>query len=554
MIKKITLIIGIILLCASFVCANPYSDIEFELSDYFNIEFGENTFELIEFAVLNGDELSLNLGNQSVIINTRSFWFEEITLYIGIEDSSIIVNIKKNNDAIKIKQVKDESLYIFYNKPPLSFLEDKTPVVYVVEHFDPDKKINDPARTKGNKRLTTVVNNAIVEVDNGLKVSTDGLKVGTRSFFEATNFENHQIDFIKEETLIELFGKLKTLVARFFESYEINDEYDRGYKTNDENVKDISAEFVSTDVNGNCDRLGFVYFPGYDYEFMDQTNNFTDNKGYVLGVAYSKHDDFGEALDDMDRFLIFAKYYNLTPIVRVAGQNWYTQVMDKDIVIEFIKELKDKNDDLEFVQIWDKPNMIYEDNNFFENPFDYANYVYDIKQGLNETNVKIISGSLSQGNNEQVGDNIRLNSIDYFNALIESQVFLDSIDYWASSSYEMNLTGTKCITGQLIYSGENLCVDSVDAYRWELELIKNKTGRYYETFLTDVGYPTSSFSNMNKTVNLLKSVNQDLNVKASLIFLGNGWDVFTDSTWIDPETSKLNIYAKAVSKEVCTQE
>ena len=71
--------------------------------------------------------------------------------------------------------------------------------------------------------------------------------------------------------------------------------------------------------------------------------------------------------------------------------------------------------------------------------------------------------------------------------------------------------------------------------------------------MTDVGYPTSTFTNMNKTVELLETINHDLNVKAALLFLGNGWDVFTDSTWINPQTMKLNSFAKTVSKEVCLQ-
>ena len=545
--------IGLVFMLTSFVSANPYQEIESELSNYFEIEFDTNTYELVNFASLNEDELDLNFNNKSMIINTRSFWYEEVNLNINVENSSILINIKNNDRDILIKQIKDEVLYIYYNKPPLTLIEDNIPVVYVVEHYVPDRKISDISRTKGTKRLTTVVSNAIVEVDNGLKVRTDGLKIGTRSFFETSNFENHQIDFIKKDTLTELFGEVKSLVARFFKEFEINEEYDRGYTTNEENAKDISAEFVSPEINGNCDRLGFVYFPGYDYEFMDQTNNFTDNKGYVLGVAYSKHDDYEEALDDMDRFLKFSTYYNLTPIVRVAGQNWYTQVMDKRIVIDFIKDLKEKNNDLELVQIWDKPNMVYEDNNYFQNPINYANYVYEIRQGLNETDVKIISASLSLGPFKQTGDNIRLDSKTYFNELITYQNFLNSIEYWASSSYEINSTRINCITGQNIYSGEELCVDSVDAYKWELDQIKNKTGRYYEVILTDVGYPTSTFTNMNKTVELLETINHDLNVKAALLFLGNGWDVFADSTWINPQTMKLNSFAKTVSKEVCLQ-
>jgi hypothetical protein len=545
--------IGLVFVLTSFVSANPYQEIESELSNYFEIEFDTNTYGLINFASLNGDELTLNLNNKSMIINTRSFWYEEVNLNVNVENSSILINIKNNDGNILIKQIKDEVLYIYYNKPPLTLIEDNIPVVYVVEHYVPDKKISDSSRIKGTKRLTTVVSNAIVEVDNGLKVRTDGLKIGTRSFFETSNFEGHQIDFIKKNTLTELFGEVKSLVARFFEEFEIREEYDRGYTSNNENVKDISAEFVSPEISGVCDRLGFVYFPGYDYEFIDQTNNFTTNKGYTLGVAYSKYDDYEEALIDMDRFLKFSTYYNLTPIVRVAGQNWYTQVMDKQNVIDFIKDLKEKNNDLELVQIWDKPNMVYEDNNYFQDPINYANYVYEIRQGLNETDVKIISASLSLGPYEQTGDNIKLDSITYFDKLITNQNFLNSIDFWASSSYEINDTKINCITGQNIYSGEELCVDSVNAYKWELEQIKNKTGRYYEVILTDVGYPTSTFTNINKTVELLETINQDLNVKAALLFLGNGWDVFTDSTWINPQTMKLNSFAKTVSKDVCSK-
>ena len=152
----------------------------------------------------------------------------------------------------------------------------------------------------------------------------------------------------------------------------------------------------------NCSKLGFVYMPGHGYGYVKETIQFTSYEGWALGIAYSRNDNFDFALQDMTIFIDEATRYGLTPVVRILGNNWQQEVMPVDNIVDFIKNLSlSTNNQLEYVQIWDKPNINFNDN--FNDPKDYANYVININNSLNNSDIKIISGSLSLGKSGKVG-------------------------------------------------------------------------------------------------------------------------------------------------------
>ena len=304
----------------------------------------------------------------------------------------------------------------------------------------------------------------------------------------------------------------------------------------------------------NCSKLGFVYMPGHSYDFIKETIQFTGYEGWALGIAYSRNDNYRFALQDMTVFIEEATKQKLTPIVRILGNNWQQEVMPVQSVVDFINNLSEStNNELVYIQIWDKPNIIFGDNNAFEKPIDYADYIIDIKEKLNNSDIKIISGSLSLGKGK-IGENDRVDAESYLTDLLIIDEFWENIDYWGSSVYDADISGQfDCFTADKIdfYKGQEICLDNIYGYRWELEKIKQSTNKTFETILTEVGYPTA-IENIGKTKELLYSVKSDPHVKSGLIFIANGWDVWQNSAWFTKENRTLSTFAKEISDTVCS--
>jgi hypothetical protein len=543
--KKISLGIVFILLI-SIVYANPYENIENKLSEYFEISFSNETHDKQNFAALIDDTLGIKYNNKELNINTKSFRFEPVKLKIIIEDDMPGVVITYDEQELIIKQLGNETSTVFFNVPDILLLKNKLPLVYFVNHYDPDVPTVDKDRTSGEKRLTAITSNAIVEIDNGIKIRTDGLKVSTKTFLSTNNFENKQIDFIKDNILTEIFSSAKNLILQTYEKFRFDNLFDRGYTTNSE-PKKLSTE-SNSDIIWKCNKLGFVFLPELEYDYLDQVNSFTKGQGYVLSTAYSKNDKYQNALYDMIDFVNNAHENNLIPIVRVAGNYWYSEVMPVNDVVNFINDLKLlSNNKIEYIQIWDKPNLEYVNNDYFSDPYNYYQYVKEIKEKLNDPNIKIISASLSIGPNNDVGDEFRKSSSVYFNRLLEIEEFWDIINYWGSSSYELNESGSNYCYDS---NDDELCYDNKNAYMWEHDKINNITKKDIKIFLTDVGYHTE-FSNRDKTIELLNQINNNENVKGATLFIANGWDIFTNSNWFDKETNELTTFAKSISDKIC---
>jgi hypothetical protein len=131
--------------------------------------------------------------------------------------------------------------------------------------------------------------------------------------------------------------------------------------------------------------------------------------------------------------------------------------------------------------------------------------------------------------------------------------FWDSISYWGSSAYSLNEIGYDyCINASEIdaYKGQELCMDSIYGYRWELEKIKKSTGKQFGVFITETGYPTEQ-TNLKKTEQLLQNLKQDSNVISVSLFLANGWQQWQNTSWLDETNKNLTSFAYTVSVDVC---
>lgn len=528
--KKIILFI----LLATCVSANPYLEYE---SD--NLKFDLSTFGIQDFVNIVDNQLSLTIDSKTLIVNLASF--SDVILDVSVEQNSPKITLTSNEKTITIKQIKKGETYVYYNKPSQEIIESDIALVYIVEHYSPDKEVADPTREKGIKRLTAVVKDALVEIDNGIIVRTDGLKVNTKSFLEAENFEDKEIDFIGENKLTQIFGQLKTIVINIFNKFKFDKNYDRGFTATEKPISpdlDFGTEFVDVIEDENCDKLGLVYVPGFGYDYL------ASEFKYTLGIAYSRNDDFALALDDMTEFVNKANQLGLTPIVRILGNigsinqackdsfgidacenegdtlcnganiincnnvmdecnvwqateetctlnqevsncdgNYcfggyaYNEIIESSKVADFINKL-DQNTDLAYVQIWDNP-----DNKF--TPLEYEEYVTDIKNNI-ESDVKLISGSIS--------------NIEFANS---------NFDFVATTN--LNIETNKQL--------------------------------FFET------------SSQNKED--LSKLKENSNIKGILISTANYWNKYEknywidDESWIDEESKELKQFAKDVSGDVC---
>ncbi len=79
----------------------------------------------------------------------------------------------------------------------------------------------------------------------------------------------------------------------------------------------ISSNIDST--KEGCEKLGMLFVPGFGYDYIGALSKFTKSKAYAFGIAYSRNDDFGMALQDMADFIEQADKSGLTPVVRIMG-------------------------------------------------------------------------------------------------------------------------------------------------------------------------------------------------------------------------------------------
>ncbi|MFH2020972.1 MAG: hypothetical protein ABIJ34_06140 [archaeon] len=511
--------------------------------------------------------MDATVGDKILSIDLESF--NEYDMIISEYNESPVMTINYSDQLISIMQISREKTIVMLGKPEESLLESSIPVVYLVEHYSPDAQLSDPSREKGEKRITVVVKDAEVEVHNKIIARTDGLKIATRSFLEASDLSGKEIDMISKENGFEIFSDLKSLLISSF-NYTINRLFDRGFSTfvkknmevdlNELEFIDVLNESVasvnrsvaanSSDESIGCSKFGFKFLPGYGYEFVSETSKFTKGNGWALGIAEAHDDHFEASITDMSNFLIYSATDNLTPIVRILGNNKMNQVESADSVVSFVQRLKqESNGKLKFVQIWDKPNVDYDADDYFAYPQNYADYVIEVKNKLNDPSIKIIAGSLSIGENGWIDGHFRNNSIEYLDVLLRIPEFWDAIDYWGSSSYDMEYIDNYCIftEGTSLIEQESMCLKSIYAYTWENEKIAEAIGNV-SIILTDVGYVLTN-ENMDNLEPLLTMIRDEMDIEAAIISSANGWE--NDDAWLTENNNKLESFALPIALKVC---
>jgi hypothetical protein len=256
--------------------------------------------------------------------------------------------------------------------------------------------------------------------------------------------------------------------------------------------------------------LGFVFAPGYGYDFINAAEDFTNHNGWVMGIAYTEKNNLNTSLEDMRIFLEKANENNLTHIVRIDDEN-----SDASLVSDFINTLYNISEGkLEYVQLGNKPNA--KDIT----PEEYAGFVANVKKDI-FPEIKIISAAIMPDENSK----------EYFSSLLDYSDFGENIDYLGAYAYDMNI------------SDENF------NYKMQLELLKKKTGKSFEAIITEAGYPPEE-KNYWKTHQLLQSFKEDKNVKAALIYVANSWQIAPEDSWLN-EDSSMTPFAEKISNSVC---
>ncbi len=525
-----------------------FSDSGFPITISVDSSFSEKEYVRLDnkMLVVKNNEKSLELNMDSIKQSIeyirdmpQDYVFSEIK--VSSKELPEIRFKADDKDILVIRQLGDETTKIYYGMPDISGSSE--PFAYIVEHFDPDKETSDASRVQGVSRFTVLTrNNPKIEIDNsGLNIiNTDGLKINTKSFLVAETLENREIDSIGENRIIEIFGYMKSLVIRLSDKFYLDEKYDRGFKITGETIEpmisfDTEQQFVDIS-NEQCVKFGFISNPEKEYDAFNETIGFTNNNGWVLGIADLRNEN-ASGLNEMTDFVKKAAESGLTPVIRIIN----IQDVSAEDTASFIKNLRNMSEDnAVFFQIGDKPNVALSDNELFLNARAYAEYVIDVNDILDDDDIMLISASIDLGKSDITGNIKKKNSGNYMEELLAVDDFWDAIDYYGSPASVSVEDKDYCIIGLYVdfYEGEQLCMDSVYGYRWAIEKIKEKTGKQFSVFLTDSGYALES-TNMVNNRELLESLKEDPNVMAALL----------PDSWI--ETNTLPELGIRLSEKVC---
>ncbi len=542
-----------IFVLAIMIIANVSAQTKIE--DQVNYFFAQNKIDMVmklnnvsyeNFSRLQDNFLIIEKDRKVLSLDLNSFKEnkEDIAEFSSIYRPNMIaidlknlpeISFSNQNEIIKIMQADDGATKVFFGKK--ADQNESFPSVFIVEHYIPDTIVSDNYRLNGTPRLTAIFRNSpkVEIINNGLYFNPNTFGISARSFF-SSDLEKSQFDIMSEDNVKELVGFSDSiLISTSFLSFDYF--FDRGYKTE-------SWDYSKEEIRGfdvfpeQCSKLGFVFLPGYGYDFIG-TSTFTKNNGWILGIAYSEENKFETSLDDMKIFVQKSYENNLTPIVRVDSEN-----LDAKRVADFINRLSNITEGkLEYVQLEDKPNL--------EGiaPEDYADFVIYIKERIRQ-DIKVISASLMPGREQIINGKILYDSEKYISSLAEITDFTGSIDYLGGYAYDLNISGLDCITGKDLYSGETICIDDITSYKAELELFKEKTGKSFEVIITEAGYPLTD-ANLRKTESLLQLFKEDKNVLAALVYSANSWEESPDSAWLKEDKSQSG-FMKKIMQDICS--
>lgn len=563
---KKTIMPIIMMVLAAAMAASLESDANIEINKFFS-DNGISMIVNIEASAYpvayENHILRISKGEKSLFLDIGSF--PDSKYYMDgisgeLTPAEIIISAENNEpailfrnpdkDLISIRQLSKGETYIYYGVPDNKTLSGDIKIVYITEHYEPDLKIGDGSRKAGTGRLATVSkNDPAVEINN-MGLVTRGSLISIRSVLGLESFEGIQADSVKKDFVSEILGYATGLFIKMA-GYIPDASYDRGYKTTG---KVILSDDLATlyDVNPDqCSKIGLVFVPGYGYDFLNNSKKFTKRNAWALGIAYSRNNTFITTAEDMTLFVQKAYDLGIIPVIRVTGEDG--NQINGTMVADFINNISIATQGkIKYLQIWDEPNVV-NNGDLFSEPSEYAYFVKEAKEHLIDRDMKIISASLSLGKTEFVGNRTRQNSKIYMETLLESEIFMDNIDYWGSSSYNLNLSGGEyCFPAENIqfYRGSELCLGNALSYRWELELIKNMTGKDMKAFIAKAGYETPE-TNLENIKELIQQLKSDDNAHAVFIYSANTWKESNETAWIDEKTMELKSFAARLSGEIC---
>ncbi|NTV23842.1 MAG: hypothetical protein HGA85_05735 [Nanoarchaeota archaeon] len=417
-------------------------------------------------------------------------------------------------EEYKVTQDKPGTTYI-YSGIPGSLNQ---PTVYFVEHYVPEKPIEDPARAEGKGRIVAVISGSSALVESS-GFSNRGMSV--------ESFEDlKQIDFLGSD-LVELTLEEREVTMKRFD-YHHDQAYDRGYVSSGEAFLTEVDDTYFTDVfPHDCSMFGLVFYPGQDPSI---TSSFTKSGGYALGLAYTlPSGEFND--DELDSFVVSAKASGITPVIRVLGERLYHRKAPAEDAAKLIERLNAEG--VIYFQIWDKPNVA-KDGHAFPEPKDYVDYVQNISVLTENTTAMLISASLDFEST--------LPTIDreaYLQGMIDAGI-VSHIDYWGSTVFG-GRDETSCYSAQ-IYDNLKVCLGKLSTYKWELQKLSDGSGKVLQVFITEAG---QQILDKDKILEEMQYYREDSRVKAALFFVAIDDNIYKSASWI--ENGKLKKQAELVA-------
>lgn len=254
-------------------------------------------------------------------------------------------------------------------------------------------------------------------------------------------------------------------------------------------------------------------------EINDVRRVYTDDVWRYVTIPFT--------LDDLQKFDEWQKFFDqayklrLTPIVRLTtrfdpiNKAWAIPTR-KDIVemAEFLSDLN-WNQDEKYIIVFNEVNHAAEWGGQI-NPASYGEILRFASNWFHSEakNYKILPAAMDLAANGQSGTR---EAFSYLQGLhdFDSQIF-DDLDYWNSHSYpNPDFAASPQRTGQ----------NSVRGFIYELNWLKNKTGRDFTVFITETGWASSYLTNYYLDDYYLYSLNyiwSDARVRAVTPFIMKG--------------------------------
>lgn len=193
--------------------------------------------------------------------------------------------------------------------------------------------------------------------------------------------------------------------------------------------------------------------------------------------------------NDWQQFFYQAKEQKLIPLVRLAtrfdGQNWVTP--DRYQIVKMIDALSalDWPTDERYIIVFNEPNHAKEWGGKID-PVGYTEMLTFTSDWAKteEKNFKILAAGLDLAANNS---SITMDSTAYLSQMIDSneQIF-DQVDFWNSHSYP---------NPGFSSSPQRVGKNSLSGFKYELDLIKTKTGKDFQVFITETGWEDNKSTN-----------------------------------------------------------